>query len=269
MFKTRLLSGIVLIIFMLFVIIKGGDVTLFSLLFISLIGMYELYRVFKLEKSPLVIISYLITIIFYCNLKWLFIVEPFLIIMSFLISLMFIYVFLYPKYEIKDINYIFFGFFYIAMMLSFVYKIRILDNGLYFTFLIFICSWGCDTCAYCIGKLFGKHKMAPILSPKKSIEGAIGGVIGTALLTLLYVTIFKSQIGIGNLETIILMVISAISALISMIGDLTASAIKRNYNIKDYGKLIPGHGGIMDRFDSVMITAPIIYYLSIYFLQNL
>lgn len=266
MFKTRLLSGIVLIILMLFVIIKGGDITLFSLLFISLIGMYELYRVFKLEKSPLAIIAYLITIIFYCDLKWLFLTEPFFIIMSFLIILMFIYVFSYPKYEAKDILSIFFGFFYVAMTLSFIYQIRMLEKGLYLTFLIFICSWGSDTCAYVIGKLFGKHKMAPILSPKKSIEGAFGGVIGTALLTLLYVTIFKSQIGVENTQIIILMVISSISALISMVGDLTASAIKRNYNIKDYGKLIPGHGGIMDRFDSVMITAPIIYYLALYFL---
>ena len=72
---------------------------------------------------------------------------------------------------------IFFGMFYVAVMLSYVYQIRVLENGLYLAFLIFICSWGCDTCAYCVGVLIGKHKMAPILSPKKSIEGAVGGVV--------------------------------------------------------------------------------------------
>ena len=161
---------------------------------------------------------------------------------------------------------IFFGLFYVAVMLSYVFQIRMLDNGVYLAFLIFICSWGCDTCAYCVGVLIGKHKMAPVLSPKKSIEGAVGGVVGTALLTVLYCSVFKDQMGLDTRSIVVLAVISAVAALISMVGDLTASAIKRNYDIKDYGTLIPGHGGIMDRFDSMMITAPIIYYLAVSFL---
>ena len=108
--------------------------------------------------------------------------------------------------------------------------------------------------------------MAPVLSPKKSIEGAVGGVVGTALLTVIYCSVFKAQMGLETRSIVVLALISAVAALISMVGDLTASAIKRNYDIKDYGTLIPGHGGIMDRFDSMMITAPIIYYLAVYFL---
>ena len=104
--------------------------------------------------------------------------------------------------------------------------------------------------------LIGKHKMAPVLSPKKSIEGAAGGVAGAALLGLIY----AAAIGGKLLEYAL---ICAIGALISMVGDLAASAIKRNRNIKDYGKLIPGHGGILDRFDSVIFTAPVIYLLAI------
>ena len=104
--------------------------------------------------------------------------------------------------------------------------------------------------------------MATVLSPKKSVEGAIGGVLGTALLTVLYANIFRNTMGIENREIVTIAVISMVGALISMVGDLTASAIKRNYEIKDYGKLIPGHGGILDRFDSVIITAPIIYFLA-------
>ena len=188
------------------------------------------------------------------------------IAMGYMILLMFAYVFTYPKYEAKHIMASFFGFFYVGVMLSYVYQIRSLDNGVYLAFLVFICSWGCDTCAYCVGKLIGKHKMSPKLSPKKSIEGAVGGVVGTALLTALYAYIFHLKMGIASQQIILLAVIAAIAGLISMVGDLTASAIKRNYDIKDYGHLIPGHGGIMDRFDSMIITAPIIFYLAKYLL---
>ena len=151
-------------------------------------------------------------------------------------------------------------------MLSYVYQLRQFTNGLYLAFLIFFCSWGCDTCAYCVGVLFGKHKMSPKLSPKKSVEGAIGGVAGSAALTAIYCMIFQSQMKLETNQIAVLAVIAAIAGLVSMIGDLCASAIKRNYDIKDYGKLIPGHGGILDRFDSMIITAPIIYYLAMYLL---
>lgn len=104
--------------------------------------------------------------------------------------------------------------------------------------------------------------MTPVLSPKKTVEGAIGGVLGSALLTLLYAFVFKNAMQIDTSGMIVLSVISMIGALISMVGDLAASAIKRNYDVKDYGHLIPGHGGILDRFDSVIFTAPIIYYLA-------
>lgn len=266
MFKTRLLSGIVLVILALIMIIGGGNILLFSTLAISLVGMFELYRVFQIEKSILAVLSYGIAVLYYCNLNWGWFSDPMMIAMLLLILLMFAYVFKYPKFDAKHLIVAFFGLFYVAVMLSYVYQIRMLNNGLYLAFLIFICSWGCDTCAYCVGMLIGKHKMAPILSPKKSIEGAVGGVLGTALLTVIYLSIFKSKMNIDGTAIAILAAISAIAALISMVGDLTASAIKRNYAIKDYGTLIPGHGGILDRFDSMIITAPIIYYLAVYFL---
>ena len=104
--------------------------------------------------------------------------------------------------------------------------------------------------------LIGKHKMAPVLSPKKSIEGAVGGVAGATLLGVAYAAATQGPM-------VQYAVICAVGALISMVGDLAASAIKRNQGIKDYGKLIPGHGGILDRFDSVIFTAPVIYFLSL------
>lgn len=266
MFKTRLLSGIVLVILAILFIVIGNDALLLLVGAISLVGMFELYRVIQVEKTLLAWIGYIAAIIFYTNLKYAFLPEILILVFAFMIALMFVYVFFYPKYDAKQVTTVFFGLFYVAGMLSYLYQIRMLNNGLYLAFLVFICSWGCDTCAYCVGmicsKTIGTHKMAPVLSPKKSIEGAIGGVVGAALLTLLYGFILRNQMGIDATEVCMLSIISAIAGLISMVGDLTASAIKRNYEIKDYGHLIPGHGGILDRFDSVIITAPIIYYLA-------
>ena len=264
MFKTRLLSGIVLVILALFLIISGHEILLFATLAISCIGMFELYRVFKMEKTVLAGVGYLAAIVYYCNLQWKFLPDLMILFMAFLILLMFVFVFAYPKFHADQVMAAFFGFFYVAVMLSYVYQIRTLERGLYLAFLVFLCSWGCDTCAYCVGVLIGKHKMAPVLSPKKSWEGAVGGVVGAALLTLIYCFVFQGSMGSTHRDIIMLCMICAIGAIISMIGDLTASAIKRNYDIKDYGKLIPGHGGILDRFDSVIFTAPIIYYLALY-----
>lgn len=265
MFRTRLLSGIVLVILALFLIITGAEVLLASTFVISCIGMFELYRVFEVQKSAPAILGYLAAAAYYANLEWRFLDDPMPVFMGFLILLMFVFVFSYPKYTARQIMKAFFGLFYVAVMLSYVYQIRMLERGLYLAFLVFLCSWGCDTCAYCVGVLIGKHKMSPKLSPKKSVEGAVGGVAGSALLVALYSYIFRAQMELDGGRIAVLSGIAAVAALISMVGDLTASAIKRNYEVKDYGTLIPGHGGILDRFDSMMITAPIIYYLSVYF----
>jgi phosphatidate cytidylyltransferase len=267
MFRTRLLSGIVLVALALVFIIAGGDVLLAVTGVISLIGMFELYRVFGMEKAAPGVIGYLAAIVYYLNLRFGFLPDDMVLYIGFLTLLMFAFVFAYPKYHTSQIMGAFFGFFYVAVMLSYVYHIRMLEHGLYFAFLIFLCSWGCDTCAYCVGKLLGKHKMTPKLSPKKSVEGAIGGVAGAALLTALYCYIFRAQMELGAEGILAVTVVAGVAALISMVGDLTASAIKRNYDIKDYGHLIPGHGGILDRFDSMIITAPIIYFLTELFIS--
>ncbi|MEE1250394.1 MAG: phosphatidate cytidylyltransferase [Lachnospiraceae bacterium] len=264
MFKTRLLSGIVLVILALLLITTGGNVLLISTAIISLIGLFELYRVFKMERSIAGIAGYLAALLFYCNLKFDFLPDMMMFVIGFLVVLMFIYVLSYPKYKTEQILAAFFGVFYVAVMLSFIYQTRILPGGAYTVWLVFLCSWGCDTCAYCVGMLIGKHKMTPKLSPKKSWEGAVGGVVGAALLGIIYGLVFQNAMGTTTKEIFMIALICAVGAVISMIGDLTASAIKRNYEIKDYGKLIPGHGGILDRFDSVIFTAPIIFYLASY-----
>lgn len=258
MFKTRLISGILLVIAALLTIISGNYVLFVTLLCVSLLGMQELYKAMGVHKDQtefLELAGYLGAILYYVSLLLGFERYGTMAILIALILIMFVYVFSYLKYNANQVMATFFGVVYVAVMLSFILLTRNLPDGKFIVWLIFLCSWGCDTCAYCVGMLIGKHKMAPVLSPKKSIEGAVGGVVGAALLGVIYAVATHGAM----LEYA---VICGVGALISMVGDLAASAIKRNQGIKDYGKLIPGHGGILDRFDSVIFTAPVIYYLA-------
>lgn len=259
MFKTRLLSGILLVILALATIISGGNVLFFTLLAVSLIGMRELYKAMRIQDEKynlLPVAGYAGAILYYAAVLLDFERYGTLAIIFGLMLILFVYVFTYPTYEAVQVMPAFFGIIYVAVMLSFIYLTRSLEGGVFHVWLIFLCSWGCDTCAYCVGMLIGKHKMAPVLSPKKSVEGAVGGVAGAALLGVIYAAVTSGPM-------VEYAVICAVGALLSMVGDLAASAIKRNQEIKDYGTLIPGHGGILDRFDSVIFTAPIIYFLSV------
>jgi len=261
MFRTRLISGIFLVALSLFFILQGGPLLLLVIGLISLIGQMEFYRVFSLNKTAAAFVGYAATVFYFLNLGFSFLPYSRLVPIGFMILLLCVYVFSYPRYNVHEITAVFFGFFYVSVMLSYIYQTREIHNGIYLVWLIYLCSWGSDTCAYCVGVLFGKHKMSPVLSPKKSVEGAIGGVVGAMLLTFLFTMIFRENMHLHDAEILALSLGAGVGALISMVGDLAASAIKRNYKIKDYGKLIPGHGGVLDRFDSVIITAPIIYYV--------
>ena len=265
MFKTRLLSGILLVIIALATIISGDYVLFFTLLAVSLIGMRELYRAMKVQDEKINLLAaagYLGAVLYYLAVLLDFERYGVLAIIFGLVLLMFVYVFTYPTYEAGQVMPALFGIVYVAVMLSFIYLTRELPGGKFHVWLIFLCSWGCDTCAYCVGMLIGKHKMAPVLSPKKSVEGGIGGIAGAALIGVLY-ALAVNHWGNAGASMVSYAVIGAVGGAISQIGDLAASAIKRYHNIKDYGKLIPGHGGILDRFDSVIFTAPIIYYLAV------
>lgn len=259
MFVTRLISGVVLVAIALVTIGLGNWVLFATLLLVSLIGARELYQAMKVSKkgfSLLELGGYAGIILYYLGM--VFLEEKFHLaaILAGLVILMFIYVFRYPEYHAHQVMAAFFGIVYVGVMLSCIYQARMLPGGHFHVWLIFLCSWGCDTCAYCAGMLFGKHKMAPVLSPKKSVEGAVGGVAGAVLLGVIFAAVTNGPAAeyAG---------ICGAGALISMVGDLAASAVKRNMEIKDYGKLIPGHGGILDRFDSVIFTAPVIYYLAL------
>lgn len=266
MFKTRLLSGIMLVIIALATIIPGGTILWGALLLISLKGMHELYQIGGVQNKMPGIVGMLAAVMYYYFLYFYYGVEDWfaMIMIGALIILMAVYVFTFPRYRAEQIMVVYFGVFYVAVMLSYVLRTRMLEQGAFLVWLVFLCSWGSDTCAYCVGMLIGKHKMAPVLSPKKSIEGGIGGVVGAALLGALYAfAINKFAVGVDT-NALHYALICGVGSMISQVGDLAASAIKRNHEIKDYGHLIPGHGGILDRFDSVIFTAPIIYYLSVF-----
>lgn len=272
MFWVRLMSSAVLVVLALLFLITGGKLLGIVVTALSLAAFRELMHACGVEKDGkpglLEYVGYAgialfdLTMILTKNFAW----GMGCLVLLFLAG-MFVYVFTFPRYHASQVMTAFFCAFYPAVLFSFVYLTRELTYGVYLVWMIFISSWICDTCAYATGMLFGKHKLAPVLSPKKSVEGSVGGIVGSALVGALFAWIFLVPQTQEPKVIGLVALIGAAGAVISQVGDLAASAIKRNHEIKDYGKLIPGHGGIMDRFDSVLFTAPVIYYLSVALLQ--
>ena len=163
------------------------------------------------------------------------------------------------KTTFKDIAYTFLGIFYVVFFIMFVAFIDGMPNGKVLIWYALFAAWGTDISAYVIGKYFGKHKFSKV-SPKKSIEGCIGGVIGAVILMLVYTYIANTYWGM-NYSYLQIGVIGVVLSLIGQIGDFAASTIKRFVNIKDYSNLIPGHGGMLDRIDSLIFLAPFAYAL--------
>lgn len=284
MFVTRLISGIVLVAIALLAFIFGGEILLGISVFISIAGYLELCRAVGVKEkdkkiNALEIVGIIGILAYYAVLYFFPAVEEGNAAMSmgnvlyavipvigvFMLSML-LYVVCFPKYRSEQIMANVFNFLYAPVMLSFIYLTREQEAGKYIVWLILISSWGCDTCAYVVGMLIGKKKIFPVLSPKKSLEGCIGGVVGAGLIAALYALFAVENVFPDKRVTIVITVICMVGAVMSQVGDLAASAIKRNHEIKDYGKLIPGHGGIMDRFDSVIVTAPMIYFLTVLFL---
>lgn len=260
MFKTRLLSSIVLMILMLAFVITGGNVLLAAIAFLAFVAMMEFLRMEKLHKTSLAIPAYMAVALLYV-LLFLHKTELLLpLCVCLILAVMALYVFAFPKYRVEQIVASYFGFFYAGFLISYVYQVRMLPGGAFSVWLIFIAAWGSDVCAYCAGMLFGKHKAFPVLSPKKTWEGCIGGVIGAAVIAVLYCLAMNHWFD-QSFSLLQYAFVCGCGAVISQIGDLAASAMKRNNEIKDYGKLIPGHGGVLDRYDSVIFVAPIVFYL--------
>ncbi len=163
------------------------------------------------------------------------------------------------KYNIKDIAITFFGICYIVIFLMYIPIIREMTNGRILIWFIFIAAWGTDIFAYFTGKKFGKHKFTKV-SPNKSIEGCIGGTVGAILCMVIYAVVCNNVWNM-NINYVYIAIVGLVLSLVGQIGDLAASSIKRYTGIKDFSNLIPGHGGILDRIDSVIFIAPFAYFL--------
>ena len=161
------------------------------------------------------------------------------------------------KTNFKDISYTVFGILYVITCISFIALIRGLDNGRILVWYAIIAAWGTDTFAYLIGKKFGKHKFSQV-SPKKSIEGCIAGTVGAVIAVIIYTYAVNSIYNLGY-SYIYVIIVTAILSVIGQVGDFAASSIKRYVDVKDYSNLIPGHGGMLDRIDSLMFLAPFAY----------
>lgn len=276
MFWTRLISGVILLIIALFTMAMGNIYLLLVLFGISLIAYRELTKALQCagdgKKINALEAVGLIGVAAYYSAAWFVAVwgqDKILllaVIMAVFLGELFVYVLTFPKFQAEQVTAAIFSFIYAPVMLAFVFLTRELLRGIDIVWLILISSWGCDTCAYAVGVLIGKTKIFPVLSPKKSLEGCIGGVAGAALIGGIYGYFFVQNSFPDKPAALLIALICGVGAVMSMVGDLAASAIKRNHNIKDYGKLIPGHGGIMDRFDSMIITAPMVYFLAVFLL---
>jgi len=160
---------------------------------------------------------------------------------------------LYPRYSLADMAATFFVTLYIGL-LYYLYLISTLESGWVWLIFMFACTWACDTFAFLIGKSFGRNYIVPVLSPKKTVEGTVAGILGSALVSGVFAFVYPF---LPFLEIIALGLLVGTAA---FFGDIFASALKRQAGVKDSGSLIPGHGGILDRFDSVLFTAPLVYY---------
>ncbi len=266
MFVTRTISGAVLLLIIILTIIVGGPLWLVVTGALSLMALYELLKALSIDKTILAAVSYVFCLLIYIAMGFGLQEFLMLILIGYFIAIMAVYVIKWPAYDVLMISKALFSMIYAGVCMSYLYQIRNLDNGIYMMWLVFISSWGSDTCAYLVGITLGKHKIPSTLSPKKSIEGCIGGVFGAAIIGLIY-GIFLDKNMPGEFScAVVFPIICAVGSVLSQLGDLAASAVKRNCEIKDYANLIPGHGGILDRFDSVIYIAPIIYYI-LYFVR--
>lgn len=253
--KTRTLTGIIGFSLLVFIVSMGKLYLSISICIVSIIGLWEFYRALNnINIKPIKLLGYLSAIgIFISNIyKDLPLEFIFYILMVFLLtSLLF-----NSKIRVIDVATTLLGILYIPFFLFYIYKL----DGSKYIWLVFLIAFGTDTFAYIFGNLFGKNKLCPDISPNKTKEGALGGIFGSLVIALIfgYFTYAESLLKLG--------VLSIFASIISQIGDLVASRIKRMVKIKDYGFIFPGHGGIIDRFDSIIFSAPLIYYYVQYFL---
>lgn len=259
----RILSGIIGLPIVALILIFGNIYVIdIMICLVSIIAIHEYLNAFKGKRNPPKWIAYItcLLIAFLHIIPNEYLGFTLALTMSLVIAILFIKVILSSmKTTVYDIMISFFGIAYIIFFLAFIPLLYGLEEGKYLIWYIIIASWGTDTCAYFIGCKFGKHKFSKI-SPKKSVEGCIGGTVGAVIIALIY-TFCINKFASLEISYIYISSITILLSILSQIGDLSASSIKRTVEIKDYGNLIPGHGGILDRIDSIVFIAPFAYFL--------
>ena len=258
----RVITAVVGLPLVIFVVHYGGWPLLLLLLVIALIGLRELYLAFSKADKPIHMVGYVFTVCYFVAILYFGAGYWLLISLTlFIITVLTCLVVFFQRLTVEDVTVTIFGFLYVPFLLSFIMLVREHPLGQYYVWLIFTSAFGCDTFAYMTGTTLGRHKLVNTPSPKKSVEGLIGGVLGAALVGLIY-GFFVSRFAdpdAAAYSMIIATVISLFGAVFSIIGDMAASAIKRHMQIKDFGALLPGHGGVIDRIDSIIVVAPIVY----------
>ena len=250
--NSRYLGALIIAPFILFVFLGGIWLKAFTFV-ISILGLYEFYKALK-EKdfSPIPMFGYGLLLLYYIlgidlnKIMYIFILLSILLMTLPIINL---------KYTFIDISISVLGFLYVGILFSFIPMVSDKVNGEYLVWLIFIGSWMADTLAYYSGKYLGNKKLCPDVSPNKTIAGSIGGFVGSIIGCGIYGYLVPT-----NMPLIHFILIGALCGIMGQFGDLVASSIKRYVGIKDYSNLIPGHGGILDRFDSILFNSLVVFY---------
>ncbi|MCC3143827.1 phosphatidate cytidylyltransferase [Halanaerobium sp. Z-7514] len=262
MLKKRIISSIIGIIILVILVFSGSFIFFLTVSAIALLGLQEYWRMLEVESTLLKFILNASGVLVVFNSFLLsndYRHLPYGIILFIIIILLYSYnIYFYEEgLFVKNISYQFFGLIYIAGGLSFAIFLRDFTIGPFFNtsalWFVLIATWLTDSGAYFIGMKFGKKAMAPVISPNKTVAGAVGG-IATSVIFILSVTLFFDFFNLYWL------LFSLIFPLVAIMGDLFESCLKRDFKVKDTGSIIPGHGGILDRFDSFIFTAPLTYY---------
>ena len=259
--KTRIITALLIIPALVLLVISGNiPLISFVVALVSLMGLWELYNAVKItDKKFLCTLSYIgAVLIVICNTFFSEFMLPFFCIWLFVLFLY--YLKNHKETKLTDISTVYLSLIYIPFLLSHISLVFRFENGNFLIWFLLVGAFITDSLAYFTGVFFGKHKLCPEISPKKTIEGFAGGVLGTGIVFLL-MAYFNNLFFDGNFNLILIFVIGILSAIISALGDLVASQIKREYGVKDYGSLLPGHGGILDRCDSLIIVTPFLYYI--------
>ena len=253
--NNRYIGAAMIAPFILFIFLGGIYLKAFTII-LSIAGLYEFYKALRVKEfNAIPLVGYILLGIFYIlgndfeKLMYIIVISAIILLIIPIINF---------KYTFIDASITLLGFLYVVVLFSFIPLVNNKTSGQFLVWLIFIGSWVCDTAAYYSGKYLGKRKLCPEVSPKKTIEGSIGGLLGSTIGCGVFGLIISSYV--PEVQIVHFFLIGALCGIMGQFGDLVASSVKRYVGIKDYSNLIPGHGGILDRFDSILFNAAVVFY---------